>query len=272
MDPAYRHTTSLLASDLDGTLVPVGADPTYPGAVEELRRRLAGREDLCLAYVTGRTLAGSLAAMEASGLPRPAAVACDVGTQLYWFRDRDWHRDETFHAGVLAAMGGVDTGEVLEAIRGGTRFEPQADERQSDVKASFRLPAPEDADPQLAAALSVLASRRWLLSPVASRCVFSGDMLLDVLPGGIDKAAAVHFIRKTLRLKHDQVVYAGDSGNDLTALTAGFRSIIVGNATPGLAERIREFATQEGRPGTVHAATGQHLHGVLEGARRFGIL
>jgi hypothetical protein len=69
----------------------------------------------------------------------------------------------------------------------------------------------------------------------------------------------------------DDVVYAGDSDNDLAPLTAGFRGIIVSNADTGLATGIRKFVAREDRPHRIYACEQPHLHGVLEGAAYFGI-
>lgn len=272
MDTRTNHATALLASDLDGTLIPVGDDPGYPAAVRRLHALVAERTSLCLAYVTGRSHDDALAAIERHGLPRPQALASDVGTSVRWSLAGGWRRDDEYHARALAAMGGVTAAAVTEAVTGGTGFVMQDPRHQSPVKISFRRPAPDDPDGALEAARALLAARGWRLALVASRCVFSGDLLLDVLPGGVDKATAVQHIRKELHLSLDAVVYAGDSGNDLAPLTAGFRAVVVGDAAPGLADRIRDFAAHEGRPDSVHVSAKPHLHGVLEGASRFGIL
>ena len=272
MNPKTKPVTALLASDLDGTLLPVGEDDTHPVAVDEFRRRLAGRSHLGLAYVTGRAPDDALATARRHSLPDPDALACDVGTCVLWPDGDGWRRDEDFNARAVAALEGVTPDDVFGAVGGGTGFRPQGPTHQSEVKISFRLPTGGDAHDELERVRSVISGRGWRLSLVSSRCVFTGVILLDVLPGGVDKAAAVHHIRKTLLLAADDVVYAGDSGNDLAPLTAGFRAIVVGNAAEGLADRSRSFAAAEGRPHGVHVSTRHHLHGVLEGARAFGTL
>ena len=266
------NAVALLASDLDGTLIPVDEDPDHADAVARLRERLAARPGLRLAYVTGRDHDDALAAVAACGLPRPHVLACDVGTGISWADGDAWRRDHEYHDRARAAMGEATAAGILAAVTGDSAFLPQDESHQSDVKISFRLPASADADAALEAARQSLAGRGWRLALVSSRCVFTDDLLLDVLPGGIDKATAVQHIRKALRLDVGAVMYAGDSGNDLAPLTAGFNAVVVGNAAPELADRIRDFAAAEGRAGSVHIASRPHLHGVLEGAARFGIL
>jgi len=266
-----RHHNALFASDLDGTLIPVENDPSYPSAVRDFRHRLARQDRLLTAWVTGRAPQDTLNVMEENGLPLPHVLCCDVGTRIEWAVGDRWIRDEHYDKTVRAALGGVTAHDVFAAFADATAFVPQDDAHQSEVKMSFRLDESPTAEAELEASRIVLLERDWKLSLVASRSVYDGAVLLDVLPGGVDKAAAVHHVRRTASLTADDVVYAGDSGNDLAPLTAGFRAVIVANAAPGLADRIAAFAADEGRPNKVHAAARPHLHGVLEGARRFGI-
>ena len=272
MNLALPHADALLASDLDGTLLPVDTDPDHADAVALFRERLTRRPGLRVAYVTGRTFRDALSAVRAAGLPVPHVLVSDVGTAIHWADADDWLLDGSYHRRALAAMGGVTAAEILAEIGGTDGFQPQDPAHQSDVKISFRRPDDRDSDRHLERLRARLAALGWRLALVASRCVFTGDLLLDVLPGGLDKATAVQHVRKELRLGADAVLFAGDSGNDLAPLTAGFLSVVVSNAAPGLADRIREFAAAEGRPQTVHVASRPHLHGVLEGAARFGIL
>ena len=72
----------LICTDLDRTLLPNGKQPESPAA----RRRFAefaAREEVRLAYVTGRHLALVEKAIANYVLPRPDFVIADVGTSLY---------------------------------------------------------------------------------------------------------------------------------------------------------------------------------------------
>ena len=58
MARGHRMTTPslLLASDLDGTLIPTGEQRLRTAAVSEFALRFEGKEDIALTYVTGRHL------------------------------------------------------------------------------------------------------------------------------------------------------------------------------------------------------------------------
>ena len=68
------------------------------------------------------------------------------------------------------------------------------------------------------------------------------------------------------------IVFAGDSGNDYAALTAGFRAILVGNAHQELAERVAEHHRRGGHSDRLYLAREHATAGVLEGCRRFGLV
>ena len=79
----------LLASDLDRTLLPNGPQPESARA-RPLLRALAARDDLILAYVSGRHLALVREAIAAFQLPEPAFIVGDVGSTIYRRGDRGW--------------------------------------------------------------------------------------------------------------------------------------------------------------------------------------
>jgi hypothetical protein len=70
-------TRYLLASDLDGTLIPLERDAQRLREVEELVRALAASEDLRLAYVTGRHLA-----LAQAGPPRIGSSAMSARVSI----------------------------------------------------------------------------------------------------------------------------------------------------------------------------------------------
>jgi hypothetical protein len=99
-------TRYLLASDLDGTLIPLERDAQRLREVEELVRALAASEDLRLAYVTGRHLALAQAGIEEIGLPSPDWFVCDVGTSVYRRANGGYEPDQEYRQAMRAALGG----------------------------------------------------------------------------------------------------------------------------------------------------------------------
>lgn len=265
----------LLASDLDGTLIP----PT--AALEQLARieRFAaavGTAHLHLAYVTGRHLELTLDGVQRFGLPIPEVLACDVGTTVYWLRDGRWLPDQHYEANVGASPGTAGAGEVKAALGSFSSLHLQEEEKQAPFKVSYYVDLGDVAGGATSAAsdelLAALAER--LRSVAQVRLVFSRDPLdgrglLDVLPEAVGKLTAVEHIARSMGVERADTVYAGDSGNDRDAFLSGLRSIVVANAHQALKEDVRRAVALAGVEELVYFATTSYSEGVLEGLRHF---
>ncbi len=255
----------LLASDIDGTLIAPGT--TDPEAVAAFRRWREGQSDLALAYVTGRSFENALETIESAGLPWPDAVASAVGTSVHWRRGDTWEPDEAYSTQLAAALGVSRLDEVDPVVLGHDGIRRQAPEEQSRFKRSFLREARPFGDDLVRGIGSALLGRGLRVNLVSSLDPWTGDGLLDVLPRDTDKARAVEHLRARISLDVDAVVFAGDSGNDVAALSRPWWSILVGNA----GDEVRAHF----RPGSRASentilAREPVMRGVLEGLRRIG--
>ena len=255
----------LLASDIDGTLIAPGT--TDPEAVAAFRRWREGQSDLALAYVTGRSFENALETIENAGLPWPDAVASAVGTSVHWRRGDTWEPDEAYSTQLAAALGVSRLDEVDPVVLGHDGIRRQAPEEQSRFKRSFLREGRPFGDDLVRGIGSALTGRGLRVNLVSSLDPWTGDGLLDVLPRDTDKARAVEHLRARISLDVDAVVFAGDSGNDVAALSRPWWSILVGNA----GDEVRAHF----RPGSRASentilAREPVMRGVLEGLRRIG--
>jgi phosphoserine phosphatase len=104
----------------------------------------------------------------------------------------------------------------------------------------------------------------------------NGVGLLDVLPASGTKWHAIRFLMNRLGVGSDRTIVAGDSGNDLDALTGGLKAVLVRNATDRVrAEAIRLAETRGERDrlyiaqGGFLGMNGNYAAGVLEGVVYF---
>jgi HAD superfamily hydrolase (TIGR01484 family) len=279
---------TLLATDLDGTLIPV-VSPAGPLAAESgdggaaafgaaFGRRERARKAVTLAYVTGRHLSLALEGIAGAGLPGPDLLACDVGTSLYRPpaggrspAPRDWRADAEYRAAMRTAMGGVDASEIRRGLEGVVPdLVLQEPEKQAEFKVSWYAPAP----PRLAAVVDAMRERLASVAPVelvASVDPSTGRGLVDVLPRGVAKDRTLRFMQDELGAGPDTTLYAGDSGNDRAALLSGVLAVLVGNAPPALADELRREAHERGLGERLYLATAPFAHGVLEGCEHFGV-
>lgn len=265
-----------LATDLDGTLIPLDLAP-------ESDQQLALREisfqvqthSLDLVFVTGRHRTSVTEVSREKNLPIPSWLICDVGTTiLYSNRKSDSEIDFSpvalFQDHLFEISGGVLASQVVERIPICPGLELQEPEKQGRFKLSYYCEAQR-----------LEEHRRWLATVlqqeglayqiVSSIDPFNNDGLIDLLPHGINKATALHWWAQYAGRSPASIIYAGDSGNDFAALASDFRAIIVGNATESLVKSVKDIREQHGTLEQLYVARSSATAGVLEGCRWFGL-
>lgn len=261
----------LVASDLDGTLIPAHESPDSGDGIHDLVRALDdARDSLVLAYVTGRHKELALDGVRAWGLPRPDVLVCDVGTTLYRWESGAFRDDEAYAGEMRRAMGGTDAEALRGALSQGGTLTLQEPARQGRFKASFTF-SWEERDRARSIVRSVLDGLGADAEVVVSRDAH-GVGLMDLLPAGGAKDRSLAYLGGALGLSPDQVVFAGDSGNDVRALLCGVRGILVGNAPDDVRAHLREEARRRGLHERVYFADEPVAAGVLEGLRHFRVL
>jgi len=263
---------SLLASDMDGTVIPLEEGPRWEADVAELRRAVEEREELILAYVTGRDFAMALRGIARYHLPQPQLLVCDVGSSLYHASPEGFVLDEEYALRMERALGGLSMTEIRERLSPLSRVALQPEERQTSFKISYYLSPGDDHPALLASVRGRLEAFRGRVQTVYSIRARDGTGLLDVLPAGVAKDFALHYLHDHTGVDEDRLVFAGDSGNDVEAMLAGFQVIVVGNASPDLKEELGRRASEEGIEDRLYFAQAPYAGGVLEGCRSFGIL
>jgi len=265
----------LLCTDLDRTVLPNGPWEESPGA-RPLLRGIAQRQELTLAYVSGRHKALLLEAIETYGLPEPDYAVGDVGTTIYEVADGRWHPWEAWSEAVAPDWRGMDQAGIAALFDDITELDLQESEKQNRFKLSYY--APEDLD---RAGLFVEMGGRLEAQGIRASLIWSIDEvarvgLVDVLPAGATKVHAIRFLMQHKGFSEACRVFAGDSGNDLPALTSGLQAVLVRNARDDVREEaLRELAARGlshrlyvSRGGFL-GMNGNYSAGVLEGLAHF---
>ncbi len=268
-EPRLRERPVALASDLDGTFIPLPGGDDNREALRVLHEQRT-RAPFTLIFATGRRLQTVEAAIIEQGLPGPDWLVCDVGTSIYERVAAGWSALATYEERVAEVVAGKDRNDVERALADLPDLTLQDAVHQKRFKISYDAPAAR------VEKLSLMISARLREHELPYEVTASVDPsgahgLIDVLPRGVGKAFALTWLCEHLKLEGTQMLYAGDSGNDLDALISGFRAIVVGNATPGLAEQARERLAMRGNKDCLFVATGSATSGVLEGCRHWGL-
>ncbi|MDK1489529.1 HAD family hydrolase [Sinorhizobium sp. 7-81] len=251
MEQMRQKRVKLLASDIDGTLLGDAA------AAERFRAAwwaLGPADRPLLVYNSGRMVDDIAALVDAKDLPPPDYMIGGVGTTIADGLVRRELRAFTEQLGPPLDPGTVAA--IMQAVEGARR---QADADQSRYKASWNLPdAGEDRLRDIAGQLASAG--------LDVKLIYSSNRDLDILPRAGGKGGALAWICRELSLSFDEVVVAGDTGNDCEMFDLPqVRGVVVANALP----ELRQAVAHQRR----HLlARGSHADGVLEGLRRWGVI
>lgn len=229
---------NLLVSDLDGTLL--GDERAL---VEFIGWYDRGKNHLRLVYSSGRFPESVRDSIDTHGLPEPDAIIGGVGTEIHDLTARrrliGWP-PISYRWNPLIVRTTCALHEQLQE---------QPQHLLSHYKVSFYgYDLDESFLGHLAHELATAGQDVAL--------VYSSNRDLDILPSDTNKGTAAAFLAERWRIEREQVIVAGDSGNDLEMFCQGFRGIVVGNAQPELKSLVD--------PG-VYQAAGHYATGVVEG-------
>jgi len=231
----------VLATDLDGTLL-AGTQETRRRIRDLFSGALPGAK---LIYVTGRGLESIIPLLSDSTLARPDYIIADVGATIL---RGDLSPVDPLHHDIAVRWPGAQI--VLQQL---ARF--PALQRQNvpqERRCSFFISEGGVTDELRAAVEELDCDLLW-----------SAGRYLDVLPRGVSKGAALKGLARTEGFELESVIVAGDTLNDLSMYTTGFRGIVVGGAEPALVERVRKMAR-------VFIAKDEGCGGILAGLAHHG--
>jgi len=269
------QTKVLLCCDLDRTVLPNGRQAESPQA-RPLFRRVSRCPQLTLVYVSGRDKGLLLEAIRDYDLPVPDYAIGDVGTTIYQIEDGQWHPWPAWEEEIMPDWAGHRHDDLAQALQDIDHLTLQEAEKQNTFKLSYYAPEDTDRDALLAEVearlqrLGVRASLIWSIDE--PRHVG----LLDVLPRSATKYHAIRFLMQQKGFSEQQTVFAGDSGNDLPALTSGLQAVLVRNARQDVREEALASVCKKGIAQRLYIARGDFLGmngnyaaGVLEGLVHF---
>ena len=126
-----RGERALLASDMDGTVIPLEVNARTQEEIASFREAVEERSKLILAYVTGRDLPLALKGIQQHQLPEPDTIVCDVGTSVYHATPAGFRKDTEYVRLMQEARGGLDVRDVHQEMAHLSELLLQPEERQT---------------------------------------------------------------------------------------------------------------------------------------------
>ena len=236
----------LVITDLDNTLTG-DAD-----SLAEFNELIRAHDRVGFGVATGRNLGSALALIEKLGLPYPDVLDTSCGTQLHYGErltaDRSWRKQ------IAHQWRPDEVHEVLDELPG---CFIQSDAEQSEFKISYKLDL--DIAPKIAHIRRALRE-----AGLKAKVVLSLGIYLDVIPvrGGSDLSIR-HLLYKW-GFTPEQLLVAGDSGNDEGMLKGRTLGVVVGNYSPEM-EKLRKLPR-------IYFAESAHARGIIEGINYYNFL
>lgn len=266
-----------ITTDLDRTLFPNGKQH-YDNSMP-LFKRLVEKYRFGLIYVTGRNIDQVREGMEAYDPPPPSHLVAEVGTKVYVYENGQFSLDEGYRRHVLEQTSHWNRDRILDRLSRIEWLRLQEEHNQNEFKISFYADRPEtliEQEEYLDALINEITPDAALTSSVDETKNLG---LLDVMPVRANKMEGIEYLRNTMNIPEEEIIYCGDSGNDLVPLTAGYRAVLVNNATDGVRERLEMMADEKRVQDRIYYATGgivgvngNYVSGIIEGLYHFGII
>ena len=245
--PTRPEQPFLLATDIDGTML---GDEEGQLALKTLAQE--HRKSFHLAYVTGRYEGSVLRVVGEGFLPRPDFICSNVGTDILALDDPGNSIGQKYAAQVGPEW---DLETIYSRGEGEGIRRQDFNEGQPPFQAGFFW----DGRPQTLQAFYTRLAGLDHFHILASYAEY-----IDVLPNPLGKGKAVEFLQRELSLDPQQVVVAGDSGNDREMFETEYKGIVPVNAL----DELKAVAHQ---PRHYHSLLPAG-RGVLDGLCHFGFL
>ena len=243
-----KKKVRLFCSDLDGTLLGEAAH-----TAEFAKVWAETGEKPILVYSTGRLDADAKGVIKAQGMPEPDFYTTGVGTMVY-----DVSEGKMMEGFAELLNVGWDYERVRELVSRQAGIKEQPPECLHAWKSSWFWD--DKTNEEIEGLRKELA-----MEGLEAQVIYSTGRDLDVLPMAANKGNAIEWLCGHLGVGLDEIVVAGDSGNDSSMfLKEGVRGVMPGNVSPELVEAL------EGKD--VFRAEGLCAAGTMEGLRHYGVL
>ncbi|XUY27238.1 HAD-IIB family hydrolase [Agrobacterium sp. rho-8.1] len=238
----------IFSTDLDGTVV---GDNAATARFRDFWQSLPEATRPLLVFNSGRLLDDQVELMGHVPLPSPDYVIGGVGTMM------SCRAQPSLRQAYTAFLGeAFDTDKIVSLVSDIPGIRMQPERYQHGLKSSWYLHDAGEAD-------IARIEQHLHDNGIDGRIVYSSNRDLDILPRAADKGAAISWLCDHLEIGLDEVVVAGDTGNDRAMFELpGIRGIAVANALP----ELKTLAVQKR---TIFAALENEADGVISGLKHW---
>jgi len=208
----------LIVSDIDHTLL--GDD----NSLKEFDNLISkANADVGFAVATGRTVDSAFHVLKENNITLPIVIISSVGSEIYYNYKGELIYSTGWHAHIKHLWDRKKIAGLLKELK---FLKYQEEENQREFKISYYT---TDNPENLKKVNDILIKNK-----IKANIIFSHGQFLDILPYRASKGKAIRYLSYRWNIPSENILVAGDSGNDEEMLKGDLLGVVVGNYTPEL--------------------------------------
>jgi sucrose-phosphate synthase len=240
------HLDRMLVTDIDDTLL--GDDD----AMRRLNSLLKAEHDhLLFGVATGRTLDSARAILREHHVPAPDFIISSVGSEIYF--GPDLHPDKGWRSHIAVRW---QRDQIEKLLTNLDFLELQEEETQKPFKLSYYM---DNRNGSLTEVHQLLNEYK-----LQYNAVYSQNQFLDILPARASKGKAIRYLCYKWNITSENVLVAGDSGNDEDMLRGSMPAVVVANHSEDL-QKLRGLKK-------IYFSKKKYAAGILDGIGHYQFL
>lgn len=233
-------------------MIIVDIDNTLLGEEEYLKEfvKLLNESNVIFGVATGRTLKSAKAILEKNSVAIPDIFITSVGTEIYYgkrdLEESSWHKHISYR---------WNRAKIVELLKDLDYLEIQPESEQSEFKISFNT-----FDKKAKRKVRKILRENGLTASI----IYSHNEFLDILPVRASKGQAIRHLALKWGIFFDDILVAGDSGNDEEMLKGDTFAVVVSNYSKEL-EKLKDRHK-------IYFASKPCAGGIIEGIKEYSFL
>lgn len=265
----------LIASDMDRTLLPNGNHRVSKGAMNKLKKELK-KNKVKVIFVTGRYESLIKDGIDRYNTPKPEYIISLLGTVVYNYKKGQFIKDKQWENILAKDWKKYKRQDIENLLSDIKELKVQPAITLNDYKQSYYYNPKINIKKLINKIKARLKNKGIKAEIIDSIDVNRNTGLLDIVPQSGTKLSALNYVIKKMKIKKSDVLYAGDSGNDLLPLASGVFGVLVKNASQKTKDKLIKIATEKKLNNKIHIAkgskklNGNYASGIIEAAYKFG--
>ncbi|MCW8805618.1 MAG: HAD family hydrolase, partial [Ignavibacteriaceae bacterium] len=238
----------LIVSDIDHTLL--GDEP----ALREFIRHLERTDSrVGFAVATGRTVDSAFNVLNENNVPYPDIIISSVGAEIYYNYQGRLIYSTGWEAHIRHQWNRGKIKKLLEQFK---FLQYQEEDTQRKFKISYYT---SDVPENLEKVKSTLIKNK-----IKANVIFSHGQYLDILPYRASKGKAIRYLAYRWNILYENILVAGDSGNDSEMLKGDLLGVVVANYSSEL-ESLKGL-------NRIYFAKRKYAGGIVDGIEHYHFL